>query len=1019
MEVDHYSEGQDSAKVVDEVKERENINENVSTQKEQDVFTVDELLNDFNEFPICFKIKYIMTVYNWDDDQYGNIKNAIFDHPMSKDEFEGKLPRLLASISRAISAYPNGIVLDDSGNILREQSIAQAKEKGIQNEYVATLIQQENKEKRIQFMLEAINSKNFDTLRKNQIDGDYAVALAKMFLANNDLEFLNGETFNNSFNPFYSSTYEPVVNEELHNALEKVVEAKLLEKTNKDEESIGPRTIQQIKEDAMDALETYAFFYDSKNPVMIGESVKALGHLKMYYASIFGEAPDAIDQEEMLLKLTKEVAGKKGRTLACDLKSIKEDTIMKEFSNIGEAYKAFVFLEKRKNMVSESDRIKMEEIQKNLLHDNPQLGATVNSLLERDEKGNYRLPEKIVLETCNEMTAKVALSDFAYRSQYYYEYQKGKESPEIKEEYTKYLLGIYKIFREDNKGIVSNDDINFALEFLKELNPEMDLGEKKENGYSNEQAAMEQLAAKFIKKETGREDISPKDANNYLRVRAEVLRDNFSTKIQRTAIEMGKIQDSSKAFQEFLEKSSQELYVDDSIQYINTNNVGKLNSYKTKVLFSSEEQKLYDRVKKTVTVDSWVDSSNVHRLAYLSTMLRISHLRDTGGKAIDVLACEKELRQIEQANPEAVKDLVGHSFDGMTDKKFEEVKNSGDYASRKEDVALYEEALKFNCKKVEARVFEFFESEIFPVNAMSKYKFAAPQEKAQILKYAMLARELANQTSDENTNLKELYNKMSQRALDVLTNGRKTELIKNKETGKTEVDEEALDRAIKERYKLIFGKRAEKGKTSADLFDEYKFDYVQDRVAELANKPHLRDLEGKKQLKPIQEMDKNEREEAAKYYDEYYREIRKYKKLNDKSDMRATTGNKILFELMKPIRNSKLYRRGVQAARAYRDYSFMKATKMCAKYLLRKGSDQKKKIQALFTGEKLALPKEETNAQEGPVIENKLNVYIFNNPQQESAMPKQEMTQHQNQAETEIVQHEDGVKQADSDQETR
>ena len=135
--------------------------------------------------------------------------------------------------------------------------------------------------------------------------------------------------------------------------------------------------------------------------------------------------------------------------------------------------------------------------------------------------------------------------------------------------------------------------------------------------------------------------------------------------------------------------------------------------------------------------------------------------------------------------------------------------------------------------------------------------------------------------------------------------------------------------------------------------------------------------------------------------------------------MRATTGNKILFELMKPIRNSKLYRRGVQAARAYRDYSFMKATKMCAKYLLRKGSDQKKKIQALFTGEKLALPKEETTAQEGPVIENKLNVYIFNNPQQESAMPKQEMTQHQNQAETEIVQHEDGVKQADSDQETR
>ena len=34
-------------------------------------------------------------------------------------------------------------------------------------------------------------------------------------------------------------------------------------------------------------------------------------------------------------------------------------------------------------------------------------------------------------------------------------------------------------------------------------------------------------------------------------------------------------------------------------------------------------------------------------------------------------------------------------------------------------------------------------------------------------------------------------------------------------------------------------------------------------------------------------------------------------------------------------------------------------------------------------------------------------------------MPKQEMTHHQNQAETEIVQQEDGVKQADSDQETR
>lgn len=963
MEIDRYSENQENQRIIIDTAEESSREE--TTKKK--VFTVEELLNDFSTYPIAFKIKYISTIYPWDENQYGAIKSTIFGDVCTIEEFEENLPKMLTVLSEAISNYPNGIVLDSSGNLLKAQSLAQAKEKGIQNEYIESYIMQENRRKFVEALLYKKASDMLEQL-PTILKSEHVSELARTVLDNNDMAFLNSG--NKNLNDFVKECHM-MIETALSGYFENHMREEINDKTKTEEFDISeysgdtPEDIAKTQQKLEELLDIYSLYYQYKNEETPSQSqitaLKVFGQMKQLTNVLIQADYSEMADEEVLGYVNLAIGNTKySGKMETELEKRKARYIIQEMDkkNFGPDYTMYVFLQDAKEKVSEFDRRAIEDKQREILANNPTLRECLEEHSEGVKNGIYEVPKQLKDSIKKEVTTQYAYLDFQRKLADYQKDPRMFHGEGREHEFTKYLLGMYTIFKQDKGKIVSKDDVQAVLMLIGKINPDLNMAEQIQQGTFKEGDFVRKAINKSL--ELDGENVGVNMAK-FLYRHSDTIRDNFATNLVNFATRR-KEAIREESIEEYIRRSNDVILVDNSIEHINTNNTGQLNSYKTKIFFSTQEQQLYDRVKKTVMVESWVDNSNAARTTYLTTLMQIAHLKDSGNVK-DIPKYERLLKKIEKEHPEEVKDCVGRSFEGMTDKRFSDVKKSKEFAGRKEDAALYEEALRFSCKKLEARVFQFFDEKIFPIDAQKRYRFVSPQERAEVLRFALLTKELINQTTDDNSNLKDLYQKMYERALDVISNGKKKELqlVEWKEVDgvrKAVVNEERVESALKKRPDLVFGKWK---RDSKSLYEGYKFDYMQDKMEKLYGKGNLQNIsKERRKFKPFNRMTKAEKEDAIQYYSEFYEEARNYVKLNgdrEVTNMNVGLINRGIERLTKRIQGSRIFYRGMQAVRAYQEYDFNVATKMCFRYLMKKGRDSRAAIGKFLERNKIeALP---------------------------------------------------------------
>jgi len=227
----------------------------------------------------------------------------------------------------------------------------------------------------------------------------------------------------------------------------------------------------------------------------------------------------------------------------------------------------------------------------------------------------------------------------------------------------------------------------------------------------------------------------------------------------------------------------------------------------------------FRKVYRTKYVRAWVTPENVVKLRYLELKLKLSQLRYAGATGKEVQAVESQIKQMEQVDGERLneafegEDYKSISFDnyigtidGKLDGNFDAVKKFGSDKDSDVEAKRFCEVVTFNKDKLESRVCQYFYSNVFREKASSIFTLTLESDLKEHLEYCVYALNIAKNYASEIENeknpvlrsqmmeRKEIFEKMGQRGLELVSRGRKKPYIEFDEDGNPTINEENIAR---------------------------------------------------------------------------------------------------------------------------------------------------------------------------------------------------------------------------------
>lgn len=259
-----------------------------------------------------------------------------------------------------------------------------------------------------------------------------------------------------------------------------------------------------------------------------------------------------------------------------------------------------------------------------------------------------------------------------------------------------------------------------------------------------------------------------------------------------------KITDKEMEESQFFENKSVDLKTGlniDTIDLTQSTFQNKFNS--SKINFTKEDEHAFDEMYKKTTINSWISSKDeVLKHNYLSLLV----LKDKAKENPDIIAngvIDSRLENFNKKNPEIVK-----KFNSLTQEEFKTLK---------------EEEKEFEKNKVNAKLLDYCYKNVLQNNV--KYSTLKSKDKQEYLKYIILARAIAEKTS--NLAEKEMLTKLSDRGFELL-NTKEKEFIKFDDNGNGILNE----KTICSEFKSISVGEIETDFESLKLNTYNKFDYI-------------------------------------------------------------------------------------------------------------------------------------------------------------------------------------------------